>query len=73
MVSSRFVQYYGKSIEGINDLSELQARYDKGDWVVCLSGRISDLKKRSFRVVYVDESVSGRHKDDAEGFLFHKE
>jgi 4-amino-4-deoxy-L-arabinose transferase-like glycosyltransferase len=73
MVSSRFVQYYGKSIAGINDLSALQACYDKGDWIVCLSEGASDLKKRSFRVVYADESVSGRHKSDAEGVLFHKE
>jgi 4-amino-4-deoxy-L-arabinose transferase-like glycosyltransferase len=72
-VSSRFVQYYGKSVSGINDLSELQACYDKGYWIVCLSSRASDLKDVSFRRVYLDETVSGRHKSDAEGYLFHKE
>jgi hypothetical protein len=72
-VSTRFVQYYGKSVGGVTDLSELQACYDKGDWIICLSGRIDDLKERSFRVVYAEESMSGEHKADAGGVLFHKE
>jgi 4-amino-4-deoxy-L-arabinose transferase-like glycosyltransferase len=75
LTSSRFIQYYGKSVPFMDDLSKLQACYDKGDWIVCLSDQASKLKEMSFQVVYSGESVEptdGKHKSDADGMLFHK-
>jgi 4-amino-4-deoxy-L-arabinose transferase-like glycosyltransferase len=75
MVSSRFVQYYGKSVPAVNELSELQACYGKGNWIVCLSNQIPRLKEMSFQVVYSSESnkpTKEKRKSDASGMLFHK-
>lgn len=75
MASSRFVQYYGKSVPAVNELSKLQACYDKGNWIVCLSDQVSNLKEMPFRVAYSGESselTNGKHKSDAAGMLFHK-
>jgi len=75
MVSSRFVQYYGKAVPAINELSELQACYDKGNWIVCSSDQTSSLKDLPLHVVYSSESnkpTTGKHSSDATGLLFHK-
>ena len=72
-VSSRFVQYYGKTIPEVNDSNEVFKRYEEGDWIICSSQYLGefDLNKQ-LRTVYSKNITEGEEKEDAGGTLFHK-
>jgi 4-amino-4-deoxy-L-arabinose transferase-like glycosyltransferase len=69
--SSRFVQYFGKVVPEVTDISELSKDYDKGYWIVCASEHAEELKNVNFRTVYLEERDK-KDKSDAGGVLFNK-
>jgi len=70
-ISTRFVQYFGKVVPVIKDVSTLHEHYQQGEWIVAISGRVKKLDKDNrFRKVFYRERKEGV-KEDASGALFH--
>lgn len=58
-ISSKFVQYFGKVVPVIQDKSLLYERYEQGDWVVCTSAFLNELKQdnRLIEVYYRERTT----------------
>jgi len=70
-ISTRFVQYFGKVVPEIRDVSTLHEYYQQGEWIVANSGHLKDLENdKSLREVYYQQRKPGL-KEDTSGALFH--
>jgi len=70
VISSRFVQYFGKVVPEIRDKSLLYEHYEQGDWVVCTFDHLSELAQDNRLRKVCQERRYG--KEDTGGILFHK-
>jgi len=73
--SSRFVQYYGKTIPIVSDETALKEIYEKGGWIFCNLEKLEAIKKYGpFDVVYSETEIADTRvkKRDYGGALFHK-
>jgi len=69
--STRFVQYFGKVVPVIEDVSTLHERYQQGEWIVATSEHLKDIDNdKSLRKVYYQQRKQGL-KEDTSGALFH--
>ncbi len=70
-ISIRFVQYFGKVVPVVKDVSTLHEHYQQGEWIVATSEHLKDLKNdKSVRKVYYQQRKKGL-KEDTSGALFH--
>jgi 4-amino-4-deoxy-L-arabinose transferase-like glycosyltransferase len=72
-VSSRFVQYFGRTVVEINDPNEVYKHYEDGDWILCGSDYLEEFNShKHLRTVYLRNIIEGEEKGDAGGAIFHK-
>jgi 4-amino-4-deoxy-L-arabinose transferase-like glycosyltransferase len=72
-LSSRFVQYFGRIVPEISEISQIEKDYEQGAWVICDFTYLEELLQGShFRVIYSDTLEPGENKDDMGGDIFHK-
>jgi 4-amino-4-deoxy-L-arabinose transferase-like glycosyltransferase len=70
-ISTRFLQYFGKVVPVIEDISTLHEHYQQGEWIVAISGHLKELDNdKSLRKVYYQQKKE-KLKEDTSGALFH--
>jgi len=72
-LSSRFVQYFGKVVPVISEISQIEKDYEQCNWVVCDLAYLKELMQLNrFREIYSEAIEPGKYKPDAGGKIFHK-
>jgi 4-amino-4-deoxy-L-arabinose transferase-like glycosyltransferase len=72
-VSARTVQYTGRIIPEITDMSDLYKRYEQGQWIIATGNNYKNLiADGRFNSVYYQQIAERSGPRDIEGALFHK-
>jgi 4-amino-4-deoxy-L-arabinose transferase-like glycosyltransferase len=71
-VPSNFVHYFGKTVEKVQDESELNKLYQENCWVVSFGKGMDELVTTGrYRIVYSDTSAKQRGESISAGGVFH--
>ncbi len=71
-ISDRFVQYFGQVVPIKTDKPTLHEAYERGDWIVCTSGYLSQVTSNDrLRTIY-SRAEDENGKEDSGGAVFHK-
>ncbi len=73
-VTMRFVHYFGKQVEIVSDISQINDRYQQGQWIVATGTHLKDLEENGgqFEVVFKEQEAVRSGGKPVEGALFHK-
>lgn len=73
-VTMRFVHYFGKQVEIVNDISQINNRYQQGQWIVATGAHLKDLEENGgqFEVVFKEQEAVRSGGKPVAGALFHK-
>lgn len=72
-VTMRLVHYFGREIEIVSDISEINKRYQQGQWVVSMEPYLEKLEDNvQFEVVFREKEAIRSRGNPVEGVLFHK-
>jgi hypothetical protein len=72
-VTMRLVHYFGREIEIVSDISEINKRYQQGQWIVSMEPYLGKLEDSvQFEVVLREKEAIRSGGKPVEGVLFHK-
>lgn len=72
-VTMRLVHYFGREIEIVSDISEINRRYQQGQWIVSMEPYLEKLEDSvQFEVVFREKEAIRSGGKPVEGVLFHK-
>jgi hypothetical protein len=71
-VPSNFIHYFGRTVENVQDESELNKLYERNCWVVSFGKGMDGLVTTGrYRIVYSDTSAKQRGESVSAGGVFH--
>lgn len=72
-VSARFVQYSGRRVETVKDVSEIISHYKKGSWILATGDDLDELKRNGqFEAAFFAEKGERQSSADVGAALLHK-
>jgi hypothetical protein len=72
-ITMRFVHYFGREVEIVNDISQINEKYQQGEWIVATGTHLKDLEESGkFEVVFKEQKAVRSGGKPVAGTLFHK-